>query len=405
MPENWKTYKLEEISRNVSRRFDFSKGSEVVFINTGDVLEGKFLHSDLRSSEKLPGQAKKAIKKGDILFSEIRPKNKRYAYVDFSSENYVVSTKFMVIETEDFLVDRRFFLQLLTSNERLNELQTIAEGRSGTFPQITFDAIGDIEFHLPPLQEQKSIASILSALDDKIELNLQMNKTLEEMAMALYKHWFVNFGPFQDGEFVDSELGEIPKGWELVELKEVCRVINGRAYKNEEFLNEGTPIIRIQNLKGAGKTVYSNLELPENKYVDSGDLIYAWSATFGPYIWAGPKSIYHYHIWKLEVDSSKMSKFYMFHHLDRISTQLKEHGTGSIFTHLTKGSMEKQKMILPKQEIISDFHKKISPYHKLILRNKDQNQTLTQIRNTLLPKLISGEVRVKDVEKTLSAVL
>ena len=98
-------------------------------------------------------------------------------------------------------------------------------GAGSTMPMLNKSDFGKIEIEIPEIEEQKSIASILSALDDKIELNLQMNKTLEEMAMALYKHWFVDFGPFQDGEFVDSELGEIPKGWEVKTIRRFIKII------------------------------------------------------------------------------------------------------------------------------------------------------------------------------------
>ncbi len=416
MPENWKTYKLKEISRNVSRRFDFSKWSEVVFINTGDVLEGKFLHSDLTSSEKLPGQAKKAIKRGDILFSEIRPKNKRFAYVDFSCDNYVVSTKFMVIQTDDFLIDRRFFLQLLTSNERLNELQSIAEGRSGTFPQITFDAIGEIEFHLPPPQEQKSVASILSALDDKIELNNQMNKTLEEIALALYKHWFVDFGPFQDGEFVDSELGDIPKGWEVRSIYSLANFINGAAFKPKDLLEnnvEGLPVIKIVEIKQGitAQTKYSNKKLDKKYTISNGDILFPWSGnphtSLGIHIWDKGDALLNQHIFVVRIEDFTQKCFvfnllkYQLPTFINLATHKQTTGLG----HITVANLKELYIPYPNKEAIEKYNKEGLPIFDLIYNNQLENISLTQLRETLLPKLISGEVRVKDVEKTLSEVL
>src|SRR5690606_18271288 len=102
-----------------------------------------------------------------------------------------------------------------------------ANSHGSVFDTITRNTFDNIEAFIPEIQEQKSIASILSALDDKIEVNLQMNKTLEEMASALYKHWFVDFGPFREGKFVESELGMIPEGWEVKELKDLI-VLNPR---------------------------------------------------------------------------------------------------------------------------------------------------------------------------------
>lgn len=409
MPQNWKTYKLGDCSE-VKGGKRLPKGITLL----EEITDHPYIRVTNMGTKRIP--------KNELL------------YVPNSSFNaisrYIVNTNDVIISivgtigavslideqlndaniTENCVkltnlkeLDSEYLYYYLISNTGQHEINKGVVG--STQPKLPLYNIKDIEIVAPEIPEQTAIASILSALDDKIELNLQQNKTLEEMAMALYKHWFVDFGPFQEGEFVESELGMIPKGWEIVNLNEIARVINGRAYKNVEFLEEGTPIIRIQNLTGGGKTVFSDLKLNEDKYVESGDLIYAWSATFGPYFWHGPKSIYHYHIWKLEVVKEVMSKYYLFQHLARASAQMKEHGTGSIFTHLTKGTMEAQRILLPPKNIMDDYHSLSSVYNESILNNKDENQTLTNLRDTLLPKLITGEVRVKDVEHQLKDVL
>src|SRR5690554_3562610 len=128
-------------------------------------------------------------------------------------------------------------------------------------PRADWNSMGKVELQIPPLPEQRAIASILSNIDDKIENNLAMNKTLEEMAMALYKHWFVDFGPFQEGNFVESELGEIPEGWEVKELKDVAKV-NQRSLKKDHSFNEinyidissvGTGLVENNNIIESGK--------------------------------------------------------------------------------------------------------------------------------------------------------
>ena len=222
---------LTSISETISK-----EQQTAIFLNTSDISEGKFLHKRSSVVKELPGQAKKKIKNGDILFSEIRPKNKRYAVVDVSNPNdYVVSTKLMVLRIKD---PSKYYLQYiyqqLISQKMLHQINEIAESRSGTFPQITFDAIKNIELTPPPLEEQKRIADIFTVLDDKIELNNQMNQTLEEIENLLYKRWFVDFefpddkcNPYKSsgGEMVDSELGMIPKGWEVKELGDICETI------------------------------------------------------------------------------------------------------------------------------------------------------------------------------------
>ena len=192
---DWKEYSLGDISRNISRRFDFNAYPNVVFINTGDVLNNQFLHCDISNVKDLPGQAKKAIKKGDILYSEIRPGNGRYLFVDNDLDNYVVSTKFMVIEPNANIVLPEFLFLLLISNETTEYFKMIAESRSGTFPQITFDSVSSLSLNIPNKETQQKILDIITPLDDKIELNTQINQTLEQIAQALFKSWFVDFDP------------------------------------------------------------------------------------------------------------------------------------------------------------------------------------------------------------------
>jgi type I restriction enzyme S subunit len=250
---------LTSISETISR-----EQQTAIFLNTSDISEGKFLHKKSSVVQELPGQAKKKIKNGDILFSEIRPKNKRYAVVNVSNPNdYVVSTKLMVLRIK---APSKYYLQYiyqkLISQKMLHQINEIAESRSGTFPQITFDAIKNIELNLPSLKEQKRIADILTALDDKIELNNQMNQTLEEIASLLYKRWFVDFefpddkgNPYKSsgGEMVDSELGMIPKGWEVKELGEVLEISSGNrpVQKSEEKTKENIfPIVGASKIMG-----------------------------------------------------------------------------------------------------------------------------------------------------------
>ena len=137
--------------------------------------------------------------------------------------------------------------------------------------------------------------------------------------------------------------------FEMKKLNDVCRLINGRAYKKPEMLAEGKyPLLRVGNFFSNRAWYYSDLELNEDKYCDNGDLLYAWSASFGPRIWDGGKVIYHYHIWKVEINEELVDKGYLFHLLDWDTEQIKaEQGTGSTMIHVTKGSMENRYLPFP----------------------------------------------------------
>lgn len=150
-------------------------------------------------------------------------------------------------------------------------------------------------------------------------------------------------------EFTDEEKPfELPDGWELARLGEIINVLNGRAYKKHEMLSEGTPLLRVGNLFTSNEWYYSNLELEPDKYIDDGDLIYAWSASFGPFIWEGGKVIYHYHIWKMDLFSHEnVDKYYLKNYLQAISAAIKASGNGIAMIHMTKERMEKLALPIP----------------------------------------------------------
>ena len=137
---------------------------------------------------------------------------------------------------------------------------------------------------------------------------------------------------------------------EKVKLKDICRLINGRAYKQEELLDSGKyPVLRVGNFFSDKVFYYSDLELEEDKYCDNGDLLFAWSASFGPKIWDGEKVIYHYHIWKMEL-TDRVNKEFLFYYLFHLSERIKSEGHGGIMIHTTKAEMEEREFNLPTLE-------------------------------------------------------
>lgn len=186
IPEGWEAKRVGKYLDTISKTYPLKKVKEVVFLNTGDIKEGRFLHANKSLTEGLPGQAKKSIKKHDILYSEIRPQNKRYAYVDFEADDYVVSTKLMVLRSSGE-VDSRFLYFLLTQKDSIDYLQMMAESRSGTFPQITFDVLEKINFLGPvdnKLLNYFAKFFLLPFMNNSFEI-VQQNKNLEELRDTL----------------------------------------------------------------------------------------------------------------------------------------------------------------------------------------------------------------------------
>jgi type I restriction enzyme S subunit len=183
LPKGWIKKNLSELVDTVSKTHKFPKG-KAVFLNTSDISEGKFLHGNYSDFGTLPGQAKKTIQYGDILFSEIRPANKRYAFVDFEAIDYVVSTKLMVLRSKGIL-DNLVIYFFMKSNEVLNQLQLLAESRSGTFPQITYTELAKIELNIPSADILKLFTEYLWSAFKKIRENQSQIESLTQLRDSL----------------------------------------------------------------------------------------------------------------------------------------------------------------------------------------------------------------------------
>jgi type I restriction enzyme S subunit len=184
VPLGWEVGELADMSKNNSTPFDFSKVEKVVFVNTGDVFNGEFLHQNYSLKEGLPGQAKKAIYENDILFSEIRPKNGRFAYVNFDAKDYVVSTKFMVLRAINNFPPR-YLYQVLRQTETIEYFHVIAESRSGTFPQITFDSVKNYRLIKPSSVCLEKYIECVNPIFHKIDLLNKQAQTLSNLRDTL----------------------------------------------------------------------------------------------------------------------------------------------------------------------------------------------------------------------------
>lgn len=183
IPVGWKVYSFGDLVETVSETYRFGKKEKIIFLNTGDILEGEFLHRNYSEIASLPGQAKKSIKKNDILFSEIRPANKRFAFVNFDADEYVVSTKLMVLRSKG--INSLLVYFLLTREEMLKQLQHLAESRSGTFPQITFTQLKDLKVALPTGETLDKFIKYLEAYYSQSKQNIEENQSLMNLRDTL----------------------------------------------------------------------------------------------------------------------------------------------------------------------------------------------------------------------------
>lgn len=403
--------RVGDLAFSVSDTHKFGK-EKLIFLNTSDILYGKFLHRTYSAVKGWPGQAKKLIRKGDILFSEIRPANGRWAFVEDDADDYVVSTKLMVIRARKDRVFPKFLYHYLTSAKITSWLQHLAESRSGTFPQITFDEIVSLELPLPPIPEQKTIAHILGTLDDKIELNRRMNETLEQMAQAIFKSWFVDFEfPGHDKtEFVNG----LPNGWRKGCLGDILAVsIGGDWGGDHEFEGairaislRGTDLetLKLSGFAAAAPIRWIRKDKLEKRMVNDCDILIGGSG-LGPI----GKTLYCSeclaNLYDLPVTYSNFCRRLTAKSKDTavfaeivlenmyLSGEMRQFYTGTSIPNLDVNSLLKYPILIPAANIVSEFYKIASgKFAKLF--NKE-NVMLAQIRDSLLPKLMSGKLLMR----------
>ena len=395
----WKEVDICQLCDSISETYK-GNASEVVLINTSDVLNGKCLNHEYVPNKKLKGQFKKTFRKGDILYSEIRPANKRFCFVDFEPKDYIASTKLMVLRAHED-VNPQYLYQILRSNDTLAQLQILAESRSGTFPQITYSELSNIKISLPSQKTQKNIVSILSSLDCKIELNNKINADLEEMAQAIFKNWFVDFEPFKDGKFVDSELGMIPEGWKVGRLTEIASYMNGLAMQKfpPENNEDSLPVLKIKEL-GQGfcgtDSDRCSCNIKDECKIHNGDVIFSWSGTLLVDVWCGGDCGLNQHLFK--VTSNDYPKWFYYywtkHHLQEFIHIAKDKAV--TMGHIKRGHLEEALVAIPDNDSMEKAHELFEPILCQMISLRLENSRLSTLRDTLLPRLMSGELEIPE---------
>jgi len=286
------------------------------------------------------------------------------------------------------------FMYYILKHTNLNDMHI-----GSSQPLLTQGILKGLTTTMPRFAEQKAIAATLSALDDMIELNNQINKTLEEMAQAIFKSWFVDFEPFRDGEFEESELGMIPKGWRVAALDEIATYLNGLAMqKYPPSKNErGLPVLKIKELRQGFTDGNSDIcsESIDNSYIiNDGDIIFSWSGSLLVDIWCGGRCGLNQHLFKVTSASYNKWFYYMWtrYHLERFIAIAKDKAT--TMGHIQRKHLSEAKVLIPEPNTLAFMDSVMQPIIDLVIANKVENKTLSTIRDTLLPKLMSGEIRV-----------
>ncbi|HEL2110510.1 TPA: restriction endonuclease subunit S [Streptococcus suis] len=380
--------KLGEVCDSISVTFDKTK-QQVVLVNTSDVFNGKVTNHALVDNKGLKGQFKKTFQKGDILYSEIRPKNKRFAFIDFNANDYVASTKLMVIRANKKVLPQ-YLYQVLKSEEVINQLQSLAESRSGTFPQITFSELAQIDARIPELAEQKEIADFLKLFDDKIELNNKINHHLEELAQAIFRSWFIDFEPFD---------GIKPSDWEIASLTDIADYLNGLAMQKfrPEKDENSLPVLKIKELRQGAFDKTSDIcsvNIKPEYIINDGDVIFSWSGSLLVDFWTGGIGGLNQHLFK--VSSQNYDKWFYYswtkYYLQEFINIAADKAT--TMGHITRSSLENAKILIPNAKDYEMISSILVPIYDDIIQNRIASRKLAQLRDEILPKLLSGELSI-----------
>ena len=366
------------------------------------------------------------FKNGDTLMARITPclengKIARYRAPDPSAPAHG-STEFIVIRGRPGATDNEFAYYLTQSEAVRSYAIGQMTGTSGR-QRVPTDSLDHLMVPLPPLPEQRAIAHVLGTLDDKIELNRRMNETLEAMARALFKDWFVDFGPvrakmaghepylppdvwslFPD-RLVPSELGDIPAGWEVKGLGDVASVTYGAPFSSKRFNDSGVglPLIRIRDLATHNPKIFTDEQHPKGYLVQPGDIVVGMDGEFRAHIWKGTPAWLNQRVCHCKPLAGIPGTF-LIEALARPLLEFERGKVGTTVVHLGKGDIDTIEMAVPTMEALDVFGRLSDPLNQQIVNNALESRNLATARDALLPSLVSGEVRMGETRSPLTAL-
>lgn len=391
----WKHYKMDELIEEISMgpfgsdvKKEFYVDNGVPILN-GSNLQGFKLKEDsfgYLTKEKADSLKKCNAHRGDIIVTH-RGTLGQIVYVPVNSkyDRYVISQSQFRFRCKADLVDVQYLVYYFHTRE--GQYKILANASQVGVPALAraTSTFRLIDIKLPPLDDQRRIASILSSLDRKIELNNKINADLEEMTQAIFKNWFVDFEPFKDGKFVDSELGMIPEGWKVGTLGELCNFKRGKNLLTKNAIDEGVPVVA----GGLEPSCYHNV-------ANTGAPVITVSGSGAN---AGFMRMYHVPVWASDCSFIDISceNFYFVYCFLKVNSKLLKHAqTGAVQPHVKPSDIHDFELVIPDKESIYDFQDKVKSFFDKIASIQKENSRLSLLRDTLLPRLMSGEIEVPE---------
>lgn len=359
----------------------------ILYLDTKNITNNTINHvKKYTSKDNIPNRAKRIVKKNDIIISTVRPIQEHYGILREIPKNLLVSTAFVVISPNNNIVDNDYLYYFLTQKYITKSLQDIAEQGTTSYPSITRKDIENIELVLPSLKYQRQISHILRNIDKKIATNKKINKNLDRLLEIIFDNWFIQYNSFKNNKFKNTNLRKISYNWNITEFGNIINKISSGK----------RPIIKVNNetnefnipIYGASSiTGYTNDWL-----YDKPVLIIGRVGTLGSIQRSINKSF--------PSDNTLVisPKYYNYTYQILKKIDHNSYNVGSTQPLIRQKDLLKIKIILPPRDIIEEYEKISNRIMKCILKNKLEIEKLTKLRDILLPKLMSGEIDVSNIE-------
>ena len=401
----WKEVKLGDICTELSDGLHkaplFVEGGDYIFVNAKNLCDGVIVDNDptKKTTHEEYLKYSKPLNENTILFSIDGTIGNIARY---KGEKCVLGKGACYINPNPVLVDSSYIYFQLQSPHFNSYLNCMSTG--STIKHISLKTMRNYEFTLPPLSEQRSIASILSALDDKIAVNRRICENLEAQAQALFKHWFIDFAPFKNGKFVESELGMIPEGWRVGRLDELGDIVGGATPSKAEdsyYTSKGIAWLTPKDLSNelSKFTSRGEIDLTQEGYNScSAKLMPKGSVLFSSRAPIGYLTIAKNDICTNQGFKSVVPKYagtaYIYYLLKTNTKRIESMSSGTTFKEASGSLMKSLAVIIPPKSIIDNYEASVVEIFNEQEVIEDESTRLSTLRDTLLPKLMSGQIKV-----------
>jgi type I restriction enzyme S subunit len=391
--EEWNLEKIDNVCELVREPFTPSDDDIRKYVGLEHIEQGTLKLCGIGSSSCVKSN-KLQFRSGQILFGKLRPYFRKVIRPDFDG---VCSTDILVIDSKKGY-DNGYLFYFFANNEMIEEATRSSEGTR--MPRASWKYLSQLKKPFPSLPEQRAIAEILSSLDDKIKLNRRMNATLEHIAQAIFKRWFIDFEfpdengqPYKSsgGEMVESELGEIPRGWGVKAIGDILELAYGKSLPKKKRISGPYPVYGSGGISG-----YHNKPL-----LNGPGIIVGRKGTIGSVFWV-EKDFYPIDTVFFVKLKSQIPLYWVFMNLQRMN--FAKLSSDSAVPGVNRNVIHFQKWVIPQKTILDQFNSIILSILNIIHKNKKEEANLSHIRDTLLPKLMSGKIRISEklkIEKGL----